>query len=214
MVPDSGRYVVTFDEWHSVGQKPVVIYGEGGRLIAELILADLNLELNPKIEQSVSSYWWNKDAIMLFGPPAPKDAEPWQRTLENSLFIRLYWGEVLAIDLAGGKLRDDRWWNTYPKDQKDKLQKATSKYLDAAWHRLAGEYLRKSNFDPDPRANGATGILLAGQLHLREALPLLRELAATERFGGWAAPGWKGARNVKELAQTAINEIENSGNNP
>ena len=210
MVHDSGRYVVTFDEWSSVGEKPVVIYGKGGHLVAELKLADLNLERHRNIEQSVSSYWWNQDAIMLFGPSAEKDGEPWQRTLENSLFIRLYWGEVLAIDLADGKLRDDRWWNTYPKDQKDKLQKATSKYLDAAWHRLAGEYLRKSNFDPDPRANGAAGILLASQLHLREALPLLRELAATKRFRGWAAPRWMGAMNLQELAQIAIAEIEKS----
>ena len=37
-VTDSGRYVATFDEWHSVGTKPVVIDGEGGRLVAELSL--------------------------------------------------------------------------------------------------------------------------------------------------------------------------------
>jgi len=213
-VTDSGRYVVTFDEWHSVGEKPVVIYGEGGRLIAELSLADLNLERHPNISRSVSSYWWDEHAIMLFGPLAEKGGEPWQQTLEDSLFIRLYWGEVIAIDLASGKLRNDQWRTASTKAQRDKLQKVTATYLAATWHRLASEYLRKVSFEPDPSYNGVTGILLAGQLRLREALPLLRELAATGRFGGWAAPRWKGAGNVQELAKVALAEIEGSGQKP
>ena len=82
-------------------------------------------------------------------------------------------------------------------------------YLEASWRRLADEYLRKANFEPDPKPSGVKGILLAGQLRLREALPLLRELAATGRFHGWAAPEWKGADKLQELAQAAIAEIEN-----
>jgi len=70
MVTDSGKYVVTFDEHLSVGRNPVVIYGEGGRLIANLSLVDLKLEDHPNISRSVSSYWWNEYAIMVFGPPA------------------------------------------------------------------------------------------------------------------------------------------------
>jgi hypothetical protein len=213
-VTDSGRYVATFDEWHSVGTKPVVIYGDGGRLVAELSRADLKLEDHPNITMSVSSYWWDEHAIMLFGPRAEKGGEPWQQSIEDSLFIRLYWGEVIAIDLASGKVRNDPWWSTYPKDQQDKLKKATNAYLDATWHRLADDYLRKANFEPDPSYNGVTGILLAGQLRLREALPLLHELAGIERFGGWAAPRWKGANNLKELVKIAVAEIEGNGQKP
>ena len=210
MVTDSGRYVVTFDEWHSIGKKPVVIYGATGQLIAELNLADLKLENHPNISRSVSSYNWNEHAIELFGPTAGKDTEPWRRTLEDSLFIRLYWGEVIAIDLASGKVRDKAWWAARPAKEARELEKATKEYLNATWLRLAREYFRKENFAPDPTQRGVTGILLVGQLRMREALPLLREVAATDRFGHWAAPSWKtsGSRTVKSLAQTAIAEIE------
>jgi hypothetical protein len=247
-VADSGRYVATFDEWYSVGTKPVVIYGEGGRLVAELSLADLNLEFHPNIIRTVSSYRWNDFAIMVFGPPAEKGGEPWQRSLEDSLFIRLYWGEVIAIDLTSGKVRNDLWWSTYPKNQQDQLRllktpasaadnfifdpakaddfihegvilrsqlkKATLAYLEATWRRLAVEYLRKASLEPDTSYNGTTGILLAGQLRLREALPLLRELPYIERYGSWAAPRWKDARNSKELLKIAVAEIEGNEQKP
>src|SRR5262249_47437008 len=68
LVHDSGRFVVTLDEWHGVGTNPVVIYGGEGELIAHLSLADLRLEGHPRITRSVSSYWWNEHAILLFGP--------------------------------------------------------------------------------------------------------------------------------------------------
>ena len=58
------------------------------------------------------------------------------------------------------------------------------------------------------------GFLLARQLRLREALPLLREIVATGRFQGWAAPEWKGADNLQELAQAAIAEIDRRDQEP
>ena len=207
MVPDSGRYVVTFDEHHSVGENPVVIYGEDGRLIAQLTLGDLKLERHPNITRSVSSYWWNEHAIELFGPPAGKAAEPWRRKLEDSLFTRLYWGEVILIDLASGKVRDQAWWAAQPATEARELRKATGDYLDATWLRLAREYFRKENFDPDRKVTEPRECFW---WRLREALPLLREIAATDRFRHWAAARWKtnSFGNVKNLAQTAIAEIE------
>jgi hypothetical protein len=103
MVHDSGRFVVTFDEWHHVGTNPLVIYGGEGELIAHFSVADLGLEGHPRIARSVSSYRWDEHAIMLFGPVAGDDPAPWRRKLEETLFKRLYWGEDLAIDLATGK---------------------------------------------------------------------------------------------------------------
>ena len=210
IVTDSGRYVVTFDEYHAVGNNPVVIYGENGRLIANLTLEELKLANHPKISRSVSSYWWNEKAIMLFGPPAKPGGEPWRRTLEDSLFIRLYWGEVIEIDLASGKVRDAAWHGSLPPDQAATLRTATDTHLGETWRRLAGKYFRKENFAPDPTWAGVTGILLVGQLRLREALPLLREIAATGRFQSWGAPSWKPGQegNVCALARAAIAEIE------
>jgi hypothetical protein len=214
MVHDSGRFVVTFDEWHGVGTNPVVIYGGGGELIARLSLADLGLEGHPRITRSVSSYWWNDHAILLFGPGAGDHPTPWRRKLEETLFIRLYWGEVVAIDLATGKRlrRDDpRGLAAGPARF---LARETARFLDESYRRLAREYLREENFfRPDPTTEGVRGILLAMQLRLREPLPLLRKIAATERFAGWGAPGtgWgQDARHsdLKTLAEAAIREIE------
>jgi TonB family protein len=61
LVADSGRYVVTFDNWHSVGYGPdvVVIYRADGTLVGKLGLEDLltasDIETLP---HSVSSIWW------------------------------------------------------------------------------------------------------------------------------------------------------------
>lgn len=213
MVPNSGRYVVTFDEYHSVGENPVVIYGAKGRLIANLTLADLGLENHPNISRSVSSYWWNKYAIMVFGPPATPASGPWKRILQDSLFIRLFWGEVIAIDLASGKVRNADWWKGMAPAQATAMRAATEAYLDATWRRLARTYMRKETFAPDAKGVGVTGIqgiLIVGQLRMREALPLLREIAVTERFKYWSAPRWKPGQegNVCALARAVIAEIE------
>jgi len=172
---------------------------------------DLKLEDHPNISRSVSSYWWNEYAIIVFGPSAGNGTESWRESLIDSLFIRLYWGEVIAIDLASGRVRDAAWWDQRPADEAKVIQRATKDYLDATWLRLAREYLRKENFEPDPTDKGVKGILLAGQLRLREALPLLREVAATDRFEGWGAPVWKGGpggSNLRDLAKIVIREIE------
>lgn len=234
LVPDTGRYVVTLDEWHSVGKNPVVIYGEGGRLIANLSLADLDLVDHPKISRSVSSYHWNAWAIFLFGPSpqkwrvkppmlptsadlpdktpsGPAPPEPWRRLLEDSLFIRLYWGDLITIDLATGKVRNDGWWKTLPPADAQALKWASADYLDKTWRRLAAEYFRPENFDPRPTGDGIQGILLSGQFKLKEAVPLLRKIAADEQFRQWSAPAWEtgNQQNVKHLAEVALEKIVN-----
>jgi hypothetical protein len=49
--------VLTFDEWHSVGKNPVVIYGESGRVVAELSLADLKLGNHPNWGRNCPHHW-------------------------------------------------------------------------------------------------------------------------------------------------------------
>lgn len=61
LVADGGRYVATFDNWHSLGfgDNVVVIYGEAGRLIRSFrldeLLSDDEIERLPR---SVSSIAW------------------------------------------------------------------------------------------------------------------------------------------------------------
>jgi hypothetical protein len=62
IISDSGNYVVTFDNWHSVGygDDVVVIYRSNGALIRKLGLKDLltegDIEMLP---HSTSSIWWS-----------------------------------------------------------------------------------------------------------------------------------------------------------
>ena len=61
MVTDDGKFVVTFDDWHSVGMgsNVVVIYGNGGRTIANFSLSDfLNEEQINRLIRTTTSRWW------------------------------------------------------------------------------------------------------------------------------------------------------------
>jgi len=62
LVSADGSYVVTFDNWHSVGygDDVVVIYGRSGELIRSLSLADIvGAERASDFPRSVSSIWWS-----------------------------------------------------------------------------------------------------------------------------------------------------------
>ena len=61
LVSDTGRYVVTFDNWHSLGYGPnvVVIYGAEGQLLRSFSLEDLLSEAELRLVfRTVSSRWW------------------------------------------------------------------------------------------------------------------------------------------------------------
>ena len=63
LVSDGGEYVVTLDNWHSVGRgsNVVVIYGPKGKLVRELGLEDfLSREQVAALPVSVSSTWWGQ----------------------------------------------------------------------------------------------------------------------------------------------------------
>ncbi|MBI5745619.1 MAG: DUF4919 domain-containing protein [Nitrospirae bacterium] len=65
MVSDMGRYVVTFDNWYSVGygNDVVVVYGEKGKFLYKYRLEDMlsYSDIRNFVESSVSSRWWRKD---------------------------------------------------------------------------------------------------------------------------------------------------------
>lgn len=61
LVSNNGKYVVTFDNWHSVGygDDVVVIYGPSGALVKKFGLEDLLTEGDIEtLPRSVSSIWW------------------------------------------------------------------------------------------------------------------------------------------------------------
>jgi hypothetical protein len=67
LVSDGGDYVVTFDNWHSVGRgnNVVVIYGPKGKLVRELGLRDfLTDDEVMRLPNSVSSTWWGEGHVL------------------------------------------------------------------------------------------------------------------------------------------------------
>ncbi|MEM6476486.1 MAG: hypothetical protein AAF687_10000 [Pseudomonadota bacterium] len=64
LVSRDGRYVVTFDNWHSLGhgENVIVIYGADGALVRSLQLTDLFPETySDALPHSVSSIRWRRD---------------------------------------------------------------------------------------------------------------------------------------------------------
>jgi hypothetical protein len=96
LVTDDGKYAVTLDTWGRVGfEHSLVIYGEQGRIVADLNLeALLSREaIANHVVRSVSSRWWLREGSVTFD--------------ENSetLTIALKWGTVLRVTLATGAVR-------------------------------------------------------------------------------------------------------------
>jgi hypothetical protein len=61
LVADSGRYVVTFDNWLMAGVGPdvVVVYDAAGKTVVSLALDEiLPRDMVPTLPRSVSSIWW------------------------------------------------------------------------------------------------------------------------------------------------------------
>lgn len=61
LIADGGQYLVTFDNWHSMGYglNVVAIHDEQGKLIRALALSDiLSADYILALDHSVSSIWW------------------------------------------------------------------------------------------------------------------------------------------------------------
>jgi hypothetical protein len=61
LVSNGGKYVITFDNWHSIGygDNVVAIYGPSGQLIRKMSLTDvMPLDRIMKLPRSVSSVYW------------------------------------------------------------------------------------------------------------------------------------------------------------
>ncbi len=64
IISNTGKYVVTFDNWHHVGygDNVVVIYGAQGKLLFKYALEDIltDKEIKNSVPHTVSSRWWHK----------------------------------------------------------------------------------------------------------------------------------------------------------
>jgi len=201
-VADSGKYVVTMDEWHFVGTLPVVVYGPRGELIRVHSTDSLGLRGDVlKIASSVSSYWWNADALSFFGPD------------DEHFFIRLHWGKVLMLDLRSGDLMDQQWYKLHKGwFIKSDQWKALQRFARSEIRRRALSGLRSS--DPRERSKSAT---LCGQLRLTAAIPRLERLlddpAYTERFC-LLPPLWQRSYYVRHAAQEALKQLDQAADAP
>ena len=198
-VADSGKYVVTMDEWGEVGKLPVVIYGPNGRLDKVHNLKSLGLKSNAHIKTTISSDWWNEDAIIFFGPK------------EEYFFIRLHWGKMLIIDLRIGRLYEEivdseiynkKYYEMEKRKWKELQDYAKKKIEEIALSKLGSK-------DPDERKTGA---LVVGQLKIRRAIPRLKELLRDVEYHLFQY-GDKSQRKVYYVRKRAKEALEGMGIN-
>ena len=189
-VADSGDYVLTMDEWHSVGELPVVIYGRRGELVRVHSTDSLGLKDDIEhIKQTVSSYWWNEDSISFFGPD------------EETFLIRLHWGELILLQLRDGDLMDEEWYGIakgwlMPEKKWTKLHEFGRTQLQKHAIRLL------ASKDAQQRKTGA---MICGQEKLTEAIPALRELLNDEASFSTNVPEeWTRLYFVRKAAKDAL----------
>ena len=204
-VSDSGKYVVTMDEWHSVGELPVVVYGQRGELIRVHSTDSLGLKHDVlQITITASSYWWNEDSLIFFGPD------------EETLFIRLHWGKLLLLRLRDGDLMNDEW---YEMSKGWLIPRKTGKPFTTSRGGKSGSVpCVAGSAVSQERKIAAT---ICGQEKLKEAIPRLRELLAdTEHVEYFATSagaamdsrvprqrgGQGGLRNMDEACEDVVVE--------
>lgn len=189
-VADSGNYVITMDEWHHVGDLPIVIYGLFGSLIKVHSTDSLGLKEDIEhIKLSVSSYWWNEDSIGFFGPN------------ENTFIIRLHWGKLILLELNDGSLMDKEWYDIskgwlMPKKKWDALHSFAEGQVKEHALRL---------LDSGDAEERKTGALVCGQEKIVEAIPRLKELLADSKYYTTNIPRkWTRVYYVRKAAEEAL----------
>lgn len=153
-VSNSGKYVLTMDEWGHVGELPVVIYGEGGELIKVHNLDSLGLARDrTRMKLTVGSLWWNESSIAAFSPD------------EKYFCIKLHWGKLLIIDLSTGWLEDEH--TAYNKERLKELIDSGEKAVEEQ------AFVMLASSDAQERVDAAVA---CGALKLVSAIPRLKSL--------------------------------------
>jgi len=190
-VADSGRYVITMDEWHRVGDLPVVVYGPRGELVRVHSLDSLGLKEDGEwIKTTVTSRWWNEDSISFFGPD---DAE---------FFVRLHWGKWIVIDLTNGDLfqREETFFRDDLRKKHEQKSERLAQYRKQTLAKYAVRMLRSE--EAEDRKTGAS---VCGQEKLTEAIPELRKLLADRATLSTNVPKqWTSVYFVRKAAKEAL----------
>lgn len=148
-VSSHGKSLITMDKWGGVGEDPIVFYDSAGHLVKRYL--DPKKELLTKeeisrIERSVSSYWWSKDAHAKF-------------TADGEYFLLwLAWGRVLVFQGDSGGQIDAKAFRL-ESNQRNRVFETIN--------------LLKESENPVDRITAAR---FAGWLGGKAALPVLREL--------------------------------------
>lgn len=167
-VADSGEYVLTMDEWGSVGELPVVIYGRLGRLVRVHSIDSLGLRDDARhIVRSVSSYWWNEDSISFFGPE------------DKRFFIRLHWGEWIILDLHQGGLLQKKG-RFYRDDLREQHESEWKELVEYRQRTLATHAI--GMLESDSARDRKVGALVCGQAKLADAIPKLSKLLDDQAY--------------------------------
>jgi len=198
-VTNSGRYVVTMDEWGHVGKFPVVVYAHDGGLVAVHSTDSLGLEGEDilHITQSVSSYWWNENALVFFEPR------------EEVLCIRLHWGKLLLINLADGEVMSQKWYeNRRGWDRDAEKWPELREYAE----KRTGELVMRLLASNEPKER-ETGAIVAGQLQFRGAVQKLRDLLSDDAFywNGCAPLFFVGLGKTYYVREAARNALDQMG---
>ena len=200
-VTNSGKYVVTMDEWADLRQFPVVIYGDRGRLIKVHDETTLNLapdtfrmapDLSARLEISLEKNW-SQYAVVFFGPD------------EETVFIRLCWGRIIMLRLADGQLLEKD--STRPLGPHPILR-TLHQFATQRVQEIAMELLQSPHAD-----DRLTGTLVARDYRLLRARPRLQALLSdpsTLMQGPGSLDDPSATRVVfyiREAAQTALDAI-------
>jgi hypothetical protein len=107
LLTNSARYVVTFDNWHSMGwgSDVIVIYGPDGSLIRALSLYDvLPDDYFKALPRTVSSIWWSGQhriaedkAVLMLKVVIPSNTEDEDKRAYVEVPVDLATGKVLPI---------------------------------------------------------------------------------------------------------------------
>ena len=105
LISDGGQYVVTFDNWHSVGYgaNVVAIHDRQGQLIRKMALSDLlSADYIAALSHSVSSIHWRgnprltEDGNLSIPIVVPHNDDPSDKEIYIDAIIRLADGKVLS----------------------------------------------------------------------------------------------------------------------
>ncbi|MBK9991406.1 MAG: hypothetical protein IPP19_11900 [Verrucomicrobia bacterium] len=162
IVADSGKYVVTFDNWFGVGTDPIVIYNERGDLIRRHTLESLGLIKftrgaaeydieDPLIDSSTASIYWQSNAIVQLSED------------QQFLLARLYWGYTFSVRLSDGIVSID--CERYHAQLRKKME----------------EKIMAGFLSPDARSHRVAAIL-AGYSGDKNYIPALRPLLLDKSF--------------------------------